>query len=856
VRIAYLVPTAAPDDLLDRIFEESLSRWGGRRTPIIPTDGNEINTDYWRLLDLWDADIIYSYSDLSPVLAYRLYYSFAPSKILMHSAVQSHDNYTPSFQSNCQFLSALSFLPLFQRGAESSGLVAELIDSEAWDKDERDLADSVGFPFKCCLGIGLGNFKKSRCLRYRKDATARQFNVEGARYLNNVDEWLDEISKQSNALMLAAFADMRAPYLRNWSQHGQTWDDHLTVVIGDSTDDRLLMWNGQHRYSQSHAGNEIPIIRVSQKRLSLGVPEWLKNWIMVKNSRHIEQNFAKRTNLISCSVSKEDLNSFAKELSSNHTLITTEYLETPNIFSPDNRNDERETWLYPGARTTSTRFLANELELPASVPWHLEGTETSRLMMGVWAVDLQIDRQEDHSPFDNKQHVWNFPRRLRLETAVAFENYASDESQRNMHLAPPPPRPSREGHLTIWDGTNWSRPILKLPRDNYAFRQSLQKIPYGSPQYSVSKVTFGLEPELESTPKIISSNYRYSNITLSDKARDLLGVFQLFGSLNEALAFLTDPFWLAVIERLSPEEPHEKRTYIKEIAKMITGLTSEPEGETTGEQIAERALQFAGQLLSSQKLLSVDFDWLLNLAIEQLKMAKDQRSELKEMLKGSVEYLRNREFLWQGFHWKCLSCEHHNWIGLDRLTTFSACEICRRSQASPVAGSLHLRLNPFVQHAFASSSSQGPVFWCLKKLAEMTRLRSGVQTQSFSFAPAFDLYDGDSERPSTDLDITANINGKFVLVEVKKSFAGVNQALVEQLVQNGERLRPDFLMLAIPQCDPPNLKVSQLFSELASRLKALDVEFIFLGADKTESTDKTIPFIAMRHVKQMTWAAW
>ena len=89
-RIAYLVPEDPPEVLLDTLSAESLSRWGGRRTPLIPTNGETIAPAYWALLDVWDADIIYSYVSLSEKVEKRLFCDLAPSEIRLHEGLTKH----------------------------------------------------------------------------------------------------------------------------------------------------------------------------------------------------------------------------------------------------------------------------------------------------------------------------------------------------------------------------------------------------------------------------------------------------------------------------------------------------------------------------------------------------------------------------------------------------------------------------------------------------------------------------------------------------------------------------------------------------------------------------------------------
>jgi len=110
-RIAYLVPEEPSEVLLDTLFAESLSRWGGRRTPLIPTNGETIAPAHLALLDLWDADIIYSYVALPEEIEKRLFCNFAPSEIRLHKGLTEHKDahgLRPEYTGNFTFLSSLS----------------------------------------------------------------------------------------------------------------------------------------------------------------------------------------------------------------------------------------------------------------------------------------------------------------------------------------------------------------------------------------------------------------------------------------------------------------------------------------------------------------------------------------------------------------------------------------------------------------------------------------------------------------------------------------------------------------------------------------------------------------------------
>jgi hypothetical protein len=853
-KIAYLVPEKPSHELLDEVIGESLSRWGGRRTPIIPTNGSDICEPYWKLLDYWDADIIYAFCELSEKLQDRLYYSFAPSELIVHyDLVSEQPNYRPNYYGNYRFLSSLSLLPGFDRQPFSlEPVTPEILDNEFWTDDVRDFADSFGFLLRSCVSEHV-NPHATRVSVRPKPLTnqARQSHERETKYFETVEQWIDAIAERPQTLMLSRLADTLCPTLKCWSDYQSGWNNHLTVVIGDEPSDRLLSWHAQHRYSGLNLFDDIPILRVSPTRLQAGIPDWLLAWITKRNCRHLDQNHMKRTILRSCSLPAPKLEAIATEIRERAKFIfigTEQYDDPSAVFTGETDREAPGQWSFPNTKAIELRFTANELDLPMVSPSHLPDQKPAQLVHGIWAVNLTIDRLEDHSQFDNQPHVWTFPRRLRLEQSVKLENYAKDLAARFSQVRPPPPRPSREGDLTIWESAGWTRPVLILPNDFAAFSKAISEIPHESPEMQRRLKAAG--PDRHQV-----FPFRFSDVSISDKGRDLLGVLQFFDSLPEALMYLNDQFWIRTITRLLPEELEEKKKYVKEISKLIAdSLPTDKDTQFDGSLIAKRALQLAAQSYSSQQIKTYTFETLLSDAKEFSTVEQDRGDQLKHELVSSVTHLRNNGFLWQGFWWKCGMCEHENWLSLERLTSVSSCEICRRGKSSPVDGNLHFRLSPFVQHAFAASSSQGPVLWCLEQLATRAHLSDfRRKTKSFSFAPALNLFTDSETQPWTDIDITANVNGQIVLVEVKKSWAGVTQKTLNQLYDLGHKLRPNVVLLAVQSNLPENDFLENL-QMLRRNLSEDDVMFAWITPN--EETESTFFSLALPYSRKMTWSAW
>lgn len=843
IRIAYLIPEAPSHELLDVLFSESLSRWGGRRTVLIPTSPQSIEPAYWALLNLWDADQIYSYVQLSESLESSIYSMFAPAELKYHGFVESdHPNdLRPELGHNFNFLSSLSLIPFIARRAEIRGnSVPEIVDKEPGYVTERDLADSFGFVSSGNCDCRLLPYARRLVVGKRPgQKIAQRFREHEASYIEP-SALLETMGKHWNPFALTDLSDMFCPHLHHLAHGREGWNDHFSIVVGDEVADRLLFWNAQHRYRSGDGLSDMPLLRLSPKHFENGAPSWLKDWVAIRNHRHMDGNQAPQVVLRSCSIPKAQLAELAGLLGAQRmVLISTEQHTDPCLFGDCEKwvsgsrkgiySSFPSIWSHPAENRRATiRLQNNALEVPLTPPWHIKDLPAPALSSGAWAVDLTIDRAEDHSPFVNKRHTWKWPRRLRLDQSVMSENYGAG---RHFPALPLPIRPTEAGDLTALDCASWSRPTFFLPNDYGAFATALKCLSPGSPEEKKA-LESGAAPE------------RFHRIAVSDKGRDLLGVLQFFGSFPEALSFLTNPFWLYVIRHLSPQEPSENEKNISDIAGRLQEILQDDTGGASNlKRLAKRALSLAARSFESQgeQLKAKPFEGLLTWAAT---VTGRKQAEVRECLEESVTYLRDRDFLWQGYGWTCSFCQHRNWIALRLLSPIAECEICRNKHSAPVAGSLHFRLNPFVYHAFSSTSAQEPVIWCLDILARRAMF-------SFAFAPSLELYRRERTGPETDLDIVAAVDGEIYFVEVKSSFAGVTSKDLEQLKLLAEDHRPDVIMLAVKAIKADAGKFVDIIEAFSCGMETKGVRFELLTlSEATPAAQRQIP---LPNDKRMIW---
>ncbi|WP_421360252.1 hypothetical protein [Agrobacterium rosae] len=821
LRVAYLVPHSPSHALLDAVFDEAMSRWGGRRTPILKTDGVSISDHDWAFLDLWDADLIYSYVPLTDEFRDRIAFCFAPAEIEMHKEVGADGDrydFRPISQQLEWSLKSISILLRMARQQEiRKEPVYSVLDKERGSEIARDLADSFGFLSNSTVDFSLTPY--ARRLSYREvghERYAPRFRGdEVISYVSDVNELENGLSKDASILFPSQMSDMFCPHLNTLRNHHFNWEEQLTIVVGDEIDDRLLFWNSIHRYKSLDTFRSVQILRFSASRFQTGVPAWIEHLCGgVRNRRHLDGNGAANVRVISSSLQLDQLAEVSEGIRQKRlTMSSYEKLETSDIFAPLANKDPREeyehsaniwpAWICGDFKVSeAARLNKNELDLPCVKPWHLMDFPLGPTTVGGWISDLAVERSEDHSRYSNLVHRWMFPRRLALHKAVEIESYG-----KGSFSARPPVRPTERGNLSIWDDPQWRRPTLRFPQDINAFYQALGLHHPNTVAENDSYVNGGPYARLE-------------EVRLSDKGRDLLGVLKFFRNLNEGLTFLTSPYILSVISKLSPTDPSNSKSRVFELKKyIVANLKGSDFNDGDLERAAKRLLGLAarGVQKDAKESAFVNYAWL------QQKLAETGNGESKYDLDECLKFLRNQDFLMQGFGWKCQRCQHSNWVGLTDMTNSLSCAICDFAEDAPIGGDAnsHFKMNPFVSAAFSPTSAQGPVIWCISVLAAKAR-------HSFMLTPTLDTKDQHSLPKGTDLDVLACVDGKIHMYEVKRSFAGIDQKQMDDLVLIASLLRPDYAGFAVEDDANSETLSDDGIQSLREKLKKVDVEFVLL----------------------------
>ncbi len=849
LRVAYLVDLATCEHILiDKIIAESFSRWSGRRTPIIPASLDGVDPAYASWLHAFDADIIYSFANLTDVAIGLLDEELAPG-ILHHHEDRYRDpegERRYDIEIPLQGLSCLSVLPMFASRRWGFGDKPKDILSfdKFWDgSDDTFVRENFGF-----LSTSFGNSQLAssapelfKCLTLisAESLANRQYGKsEHAKFESDPRALLQTLAEPGAVLPPCQLSELFCHYLEPKNSLKR---NGVNVVVGDEIADRLVFWNGHNRFPRNEpTGTSSIRISVEQSNDT----EFLKLVGRVLDRRGIqgEQNAPVAT-VRSTSLTEDELadiaerikpegktwQRFATEAISGADWAIPEFGEERAYFTTGSLAISRE----PKGQQRS-ELKNGRSELPLATPWHLsENYLPPSVRGGQWMVDLSIEREIDHCKFSNVVHEWILPRRLRIDPFFSISRESSSSRMHQRYCQ----RPTRSGRLSASIELAVRQASITVPNDDDAFFGGLRDFQRDRfPRTRANKDGLQKPPP----PKVMDAKY-------SDKGRYLLGALQHFGNLPDAFQTLMHGFWREGLRRLGADPSHlddelEAR-FQKVMARRLRATDEEWEvsSQEDRQKVAKEALRIASQLRRPERFVQYDklasrYSDLVEKFIEENPHVKE--GPLEEYLSAgeldaSIQYLCERKILFQGHEWKCQNCFNRNWVSIDDLSSVMRCNVCQNEELPPVSGGWQFKASGFFVEAYSDHGTE-PAIWALWQLAERARA-------SFYFLPSaliwFDQHREDGPN-DCEVDLLAVVDGETVAVEATTSRT-LKASEIEKLAAFATRVRPNKLYI-VCGADGQNAR-----AQLATRIRtclpeAVEVEVATYEASG-ERSDPYLP---------------
>ncbi len=249
LRIAFLVESTEHAGLvLDGIFADCYSRWGGRFSLIVPCADGQIVAEYWQWLEAFDPDIVYAYVNLAAERVLEIHERLVPGDYILHLLDDEPRLDLNGFRP--QYPAALSSLSTVFRLARHSPMVArpkiKIIDNWHTEKPSRFLTDNFGtYHTSAATGV------------YPNDArsTAGLLTIVSDDHYEKhgygVPRDLDRVASEEMAFLefvarrVTSLSMLSSLYATRLEIRDYRWSDAFNLVIGDSFEDRLMFWNAR-----------------------------------------------------------------------------------------------------------------------------------------------------------------------------------------------------------------------------------------------------------------------------------------------------------------------------------------------------------------------------------------------------------------------------------------------------------------------------------------------------------------------------------------------------------------------------------------------------------------------------------
>lgn len=816
VRVAYLVESSEHSDLmLDAIFAECNSRWGGRYSLIIPCQTGAILSAYSQWLETYDPDIIYTYVDLNEAAIQGIHEKYGPAYLIKHETHEkdkkSERYWWPSLPFEC--LTSLVVAPQYARAFPQSApqpmLVIDYLPGYA---RERFIDNNFGSAYQSFrrwpIPEHLADSVRPLTLaseKLLKDPHGGHRNFKGETVTDTIT-LLQAMAKNRNTYGVAQLAADSAPHL----EIRERFRESFTLVVGDSFADRILFWNDRS-LTPAYLGRGFTTLIVSKTQLeNADFFEALVAFIKARNSVQ-RSNGTPWVTLQSMSLTTDELIKLRDQFNGSdkwngyhvgdpitleNAAPSTKILKNAFGLVTSHMFDRALNW---------KEFPANgkKVRPPISLPGPLQGIQSpSQATSGVWAADIDIERQNNLTRFSNVRHKWHLPRRLRMHGAF-LKPYENSNKQYCY------PRTSREGYLILFTGFKEEPPAINLPDDETAFRYSLVN-GHDWPPFS--------RQDREHAP---SGSYGWSHP--SDKGRYLIGTLRIFGGLQEAGNVLLHKYWKNIFDDLGGAIGAARNDVIKRTLKKRLR-----EGTIGGEDEWDRLTNLVAHEAHNARmpLRTVSFEDLVErykpLMEEERKavekenppIATEWMLDIPQSLPDSVQWLCSLNVLYQGYEWRCPKCFHSNWNQINNLEVKIPCEICATPQVIPVNKPWDFRLNGFLREALKEHGLLA-LIWCLIKLEDRCR-------DTFYFLGPHDLFEirprNENANRDNEADLICVVDGDVHLCEVKSSARDIE---IASLIKVATRIRPDVVTLAV--MENASSKLTLKFNELKSALVGMDI---------------------------------
>lgn len=544
VRFAFLINPHTPDwsDQLDAVWTYNLDKWGGRFNTVIPTDGNEVDADWWRFLTRMDPDYVISTTTISEELVEQIKREVCPIDVELPRDNRSPDEKIRIFTYN-------DTLPTVPGTTMAPGIVRNPFSAS------RLVNFRCGYtPDEVVRRFILRNFGSF------PDSIYWNRTLEGIPHENvlvntkaELIEALNRLGKPpANYVYPIQFSYFGGPDLYLDYQHEHSYDV-FGLVVGDTFEDQAFSWHKVF-YSSTIQGLRlnhiwIPTAFADDQEVMQALGEWLRG-------------MTGQVQLFSLSISESELKGIGERLDLPEQRLpylrkvlyksATGYTSYP--FPKFSEGLSYSFWdrfshpLSPPKEADYYRAYSSSEDFEVKSPASTEGLREK----GSWMAEVFI--QADKNRFYNEKFYhrqtdpfwWQLPRKNYLATDI-FKEKARVNSRR----IPVVQLPAKN-------------PVLRFRLPNE--RELLRRCVVGDIHGKMSGYVKRTNPDIEAV--------EFSNI-----GKYLSGFLEVFGGLAFAHGVLAERYWRNIFDVLSGRDLAKDRKAIDKVRgrlrkKIKAGLTA------------------------------------------------------------------------------------------------------------------------------------------------------------------------------------------------------------------------------------------------------------------------------------------
>ncbi|WP_340680908.1 hypothetical protein [Paraglaciecola sp.] len=750
LKVAFIVPFA--DDkfsqwILDGIFYEAYTRWGGAKSLIIPFSNDDFISDrYLDWLGQYDADFVYSYVDLTVEQINIINSKSLPIEMIrhkIHGNVERWQQFTPSWPYGFSPIRAISAInsPYAKYQDWSITNQPNLYLTQYYENDEhRFLPDNFGTSLGGD-GFNLGRQHIFGTICYCAQDLPAYKNVGNER-CHSLAEFLGKLA-QKQVKTFSKLASIHATTINHPNDH--EWANSFNLFVGDSVADRLHFWNSR-LLSENNERHDFSALCISREHINED------NFLTSLGAFLNAHNFKGRGNgpnslrIRSLSLAKEDCEQLAQQLQK----YTYSHIRVPDNFDSPALPSERASVGYynvgPGVIRSlkvferAHKFVVDEIE-------HFKylTPELYDFKYGQCISSLYLEKPKENYEVIGGFNDWKLPRRL--EATIAFTRNRA--------------KVSRNGSITVIPDAQ-QQPFNGLAQHELTISLSIpdeEEVMRCLVLENIHRMRF--EGDMRS--QLVTA--KYYDLKLSDKGQKHRGVISLFGGELSHAGILTNSYWREIV-RKSIES--DKASF------SLNKLTS---------MIDQKSLESLAHITEQMRLADVGVT----------------KKYLKSNLNDTIEYLVHQGVLIQEYRWRCSYCGNENGLTLDTIKLDNNCTICNKLHKTPIDMEWKYKVAPFITSALIEQNGL-TVLWAIDHLMDFYH-----RPQAF-YLPEINLFKNREGNQNNEIDLLAIIDGAFIVAEVKLSAASFvdNPDEVTAFIDEIQRLSPDIAFLICEQyCQEP-----------------------------------------------------